>query len=109
MCNPPDYENNSKETADLYLKERDEICSRLVSKSRMVVDTLNSCKHVKCYEIEGALYAFPRLFLTQSAIDAANGAGLEPSEYFCLQMLEQTGIITVPGNGTAAYAGNTLG
>lgn len=99
MCNPPDYEHNSKETVDLYVKERDEICNRLAIKAKMAVETLNSCKRIKCFEIEGALYSFPRIFLTQSAIDAANAAGLEPSEYFCRQMLEQTGIITVPGSG----------
>jgi len=99
MCNPPEYERNSKEVVDLFQKERDDVSNMLKTKARMVVDVLNSCKRLKCQEIQGAMYAFPRLFLTASAIEAAKTKGMEPCEYFCRRMLEQTGIITVPGMG----------
>lgn len=99
MCNPPDYEHNSKETVDLFNKERNDICGALNTKAQMVMAAMNKCKNIKCHAIEGAMYAFPRIFLTPSALEAAQAKNLEPSEYFCRQMLERTGIITVPGSG----------
>ena len=100
MCNPPDYEHNSKETVDLFNKEKGEICEALSTKARMVMETLSKCKNIKCNDVEGAMYVFPRIYLTESAIETAKAKDLEPSEYFCRQMLERTGIITVPGSGT---------
>jgi len=99
MCNPPDYTTASKETADKYAAEKQAICTMLATKAKLVVNTLNSIKGIKCQPIEGAMYALPRVFLTPSAISAAEKEGLSPDEFFCLKMLESTGIITVPGNG----------
>jgi len=98
-CDPPSYDNCSKEVADQYFKERDEILSRLAKKAEMTVEVLNRCKNIECPDIGGAMYAFPRILLPQSVIDLAKNANQEPSEYFCKEMLEATGIITVPGSG----------
>ena len=97
MCNPPTYENCSKEVVDQFNQERDTICDLLNAKAKMVVKAFKGIKQISCNEIEGALYAFPRIYLTKSAIEKATSEGMEPDEYFCTRMLEQTGIITVPG------------
>lgn len=99
VCDPPSYENCSKETADQFFKERDAILIGLEKKAKMTIDVLNQCKNIDCSDIGGAMYAFPRVMLPQSVIDLAKKAEQEPSEFFCREMLEATGIITVPGSG----------
>ena len=99
ICNPPTLENCSKEVVDKYNKERDEILNRLAQKAKMTVEKLNKCKNIQCADIGGAMYAFPRILLPQSVIDLAKACKQEPCEYFCREMLEATGIITVPGSG----------
>lgn len=44
-------------------------------------------------------YSFPRLHLPPKAIAAAKAAGKTPDTLYCLQLLEATGIVTVPGSG----------
>lgn len=64
-----------------------------------MVDTFNGLEGVSCNEVEGALYAFPRLDLPQRLVDAAAAAGKEPDFLYCMEMLDRTGIVTVPGSG----------
>jgi len=45
------------------------------------------------------MYAFPRLHLPPKAIAAAKAAGKAPDTFYCLHLLEETGISTVPGSG----------
>lgn len=99
MCNPPTIENASKETVDQFNKEKQAILDSLAAKAKMTLEILNTCKNIKCADIGGALYAFPRIFLPQSVIDKAKKVNQEPCEFFCREMLEGTGIITVPGSG----------
>jgi alanine transaminase len=98
LCNPPTYENASKEVTDQYNKERDEILNSLETKVKMTMEMFSQCKGVKCQPINGALYAFPRVFLPESVIELAKKEKLKPCEYFCKRMLEETGIITTPGS-----------
>lgn len=43
----------------------------LALKARMTTDTLNTVEGVRCNEVMGAMYAFPRIFLPDKAIAAA--------------------------------------
>ncbi len=45
------------------------------------------------------MYLFPRIHLPQKAIEAARQAGKQPDEFYCLAMLETTGVCVVPGSG----------
>jgi len=98
LCDPPTYENASKEVVDQYNKERDEILNSLETKVKMTMEMFSQCKGIKCQAINGALYAFPRLFLPESVIELAKKEKLTPCEYFCKRMVEETGIITTPGS-----------
>ncbi len=64
-----------------------------------MTDGFNSLEGVTCNFTEGAMYSFPRLHLPKGAIDAARAAGKAPDTFYCLQLLEETGIVTVPGSG----------
>lgn len=97
LCDPPTYENASKEIVDQYNKEKNEILQSLETKVKMTMEMFNQCKGIKCQPINGALYAFPRILLPESVIELAKKEKLTPCEYFCKRMVEETGIITVPG------------
>lgn len=64
-----------------------------------MTEVFNSIEGITCNEVQGAMYAFPRIHLPQKAIEAANMAGKTPDEFYCFAMLEETGICTVPGSG----------
>lgn len=49
--------------------------------------------------IAGAMYSFPQVKLPRAAIAAARKAGKAPDVFYCLRLLEATGISTVPGSG----------
>lgn len=45
------------------------------------------------------MYSFPQIHLPPKAIEAAKQAGKVPDVFYCLKLLEATGISTVPGSG----------
>ncbi|CAM8881323.1 unnamed protein product [Rhodiola kirilowii] len=85
-----------------YLKfelESKGILESLRKRARMMTDGFNSCKNVVCNFTEGAMYSFPQIKLPPKAIEAAKKAGKVPDVFYCLKLLEATGISTVPGSG----------
>jgi aspartate/methionine/tyrosine aminotransferase len=46
----------------------------------------------------GALFCFPQVKLPKAAIAAAQEAGKAPDLFYCLKLLETTGVLTVPGS-----------
>ncbi|CAN7010812.1 unnamed protein product [Brassica rapa subsp. trilocularis] len=68
-------------------------------RARIMTDGFNSCKNVVCNFTEGAMYSFPQIKLPPKAIQAAKQAGKFPDVFYCLKLLEATGISTVPGSG----------
>jgi aspartate/methionine/tyrosine aminotransferase len=50
---------------------------------------------VSCNPSEAALYAFPQITLPAAAVAAAEAAGKAADTYYCLELLNQTGIVTV--------------
>lgn len=45
------------------------------------------------------MYLFPRITLPTKAIQEAQHHNLSPDEYYCIQLLEETGVCVVPGTG----------
>lgn len=96
MVNPPKPGDIS------YLKFEQEskgILESLRKRARMMTDGFNSCRNVVCNFTEGAMYSFPQIRLPPKAIEAAKKAGKHPDVFYCLKLLEATGISTVPGSG----------
>ena len=48
---------------------------------------------------QGALYVFPRVTLPKGAHEKAREMGKKVDEFYCLEMLDKTGICVVPGSG----------
>jgi len=60
---------------------------------------LNELEGVSCTSIDGALYAFPTITLPEGAFKKAKEIGKTGEWLYCKEMLENTGIVIVPGNG----------
>ncbi|CAM9220226.1 unnamed protein product, partial [Ectocarpus sp. 6 AP-2014] len=79
--------------------ERDDILSSLERRSIMVHKALNDLEGITCNEADGALYAFPRIRLSNKAKQVAEAKGVAADEYYCLKILDESGIVLVPGSG----------
>ncbi|CAN1795096.1 Glutamate--glyoxylate aminotransferase 2 [Linum perenne] len=75
------------------------ILESLRRRAKIMTDGFNSCRNVVCNFTEGAMYSFPQIRLPPKAIEAAKSAGKVPDVFYCLKLLEATGISTVPGSG----------
>ena len=51
------------------------------------------------------MYAFPQITLPPKAIVAAKAAGKVPDTFYALALLEETGIVVVPGSGFGQVEG----
>ncbi|KAJ8750856.1 hypothetical protein K2173_016037 [Erythroxylum novogranatense] len=96
MVNPPKPGDVSYEQ---YVRESKGILESLRRRARIMTDGFNSCRNVVCNFTEGAMYSFPQIWLPPLAIEAAKKAGKVPDLFYCLKLLEATGISTVPGSG----------
>ncbi|CAA2975358.1 glutamate--glyoxylate aminotransferase 2 [Olea europaea subsp. europaea] len=96
MVNPPKPGDISYER---FVRESKGILESLRRRAQIVTDGFNSCRNVICNFTEGAMYSFPQIRLPPKAIEAAKNAGKVPDVFYCLKLLEATGISTVPGSG----------
>lgn len=71
----------------------------LRERAGLLTSTFNGMENMSCNDIEGAMYAFPRIHFSEKALKAAERDNVAPDFMFCLDMLDQTGIMTVPGSG----------
>ena len=96
MCNPPRPGDASYEKHE---REKSGIIASLRRRARLVADTFNACEGVTCNDTDGAMYSFPRIWLPDGAVKAARAAAKAPDVFYCLALLNETGISTVPGSG----------
>ncbi|XP_073020061.1 glutamate--glyoxylate aminotransferase 2 [Primulina eburnea] len=82
-----------------FIRESKGILESLRKRARIMTDGFNSCRNVVCNFTEGAMYSFPQIRLPPKAIEVAKKAGKVPDVFYCLKLLEATGISTVPGSG----------
>ncbi|KAL8106346.1 glutamate--glyoxylate aminotransferase 2-like [Apium graveolens] len=96
MVNPPKPADISY---DQFIRESKAILGSLRKRAHIMTDGFNSCRNVVCNFTEGAMYSFPQIRLPPKAVEAAKSAGKVPDVFYCLKLLEATGISTVPGSG----------
>jgi glutamate--glyoxylate aminotransferase len=96
MVNPPKPGDISYPK---FAAESKSVHESLRRRARMMTDGFNSCRNVVCNFTEGAMYSFPQIRLPPRAIEAAKRAGKAADVFYCLKLLEATGISTVPGSG----------
>lgn len=102
IMNPPKVGDESYE---VYSAEKEGILSSLARRAKTLEDAFNSLEGVTCNKTEGAMYLFPRLHLPAKAIKAAEAANTAPDAFYARRLLEETGIVVVPGSGFGQVAG----
>jgi len=102
MVRPPQPGEHSHPA---YQAEKDRVLSSMKRRAVKLVAGLNSLEGVSCNEAQGAMYAFPQITLPPKAIAAAEDAGKVPDTFYALALLEQTGIVVVPGSGFGQVEG----
>ncbi|OHT11721.1 Alanine aminotransferase 2, mitochondrial [Tritrichomonas foetus] len=100
MVKPP----QSVECKTIWDRETHAEILSLGRKARLLQQTLEKLPGMKCNKSRGAMYLFPRLELPQKAIEAAsktivNGKPVKPDMLWAMELLDNTGIIVVPGSG----------
>lgn len=96
VMHPP---QEGDESYEQYARERDAILDSMRRRAKLVAEAMNSMEGVHCNEVEGAMYAFPKLTLPKGAFDKAERQGKSPDFVYCMELLDKTGIVTVPGSG----------
>ena len=102
LVNPP-KEGDASYAATVAQKAAE--LASLRRRAHAVTDGFNALEGVTCNFTEGAMYSFPRLTLPPKAVAAAKAAGKEPDVFYCIELLKQEGISTVPGSGFGQEAG----
>ncbi|XP_021720380.1 alanine aminotransferase 2-like [Chenopodium quinoa] len=88
-----------------YAAEKEGILSSLARRAKTLEDAFNSLEGVTCNKAEGAMYLFPRLQLPEKAIKAAEAEHIAADAYYARRLLEETGIVVVPGSGFGQVPG----
>jgi len=102
MVNPP---REGDESYEQYTKEIDDIQTSLHDRSEKICEAFAKMEGVTCNPAEGAMYLFPQIRLPEKAIEAAKQANKAPDAFYCLDLLEKTGICVVPGSGFGQVPG----
>ncbi len=96
QCNPPAPGEPSHAR---YVAERDAILASLRRRAQALIRGLNALEGASCQTAEGAMYAFPTISLPPAAVRAAAAAGKAADVFYCLALLDETGVVVVPGSG----------
>ncbi|XP_064298029.1 alanine aminotransferase 2-like, partial [Phalacrocorax carbo] len=84
---------------ELFMAEKQAVLSTLAHKARLTQEIFNQAPGIHCNPVQGAMYSFPRIELPPRALAAAEAQGQAPDMFFCMKLLEETGICVVPGSG----------
>ncbi|KAF2900087.1 hypothetical protein ILUMI_06102 [Ignelater luminosus] len=90
---------------DLFIKEKEDILNSLKVRAKLIVETLNSFEGITCNEVQGAMYAFPRIRFPPKLIETAKKLNQSPDEFYASEVLENAGICIVPGEGFGQVPG----
>lgn len=96
MVNPP---REGEPSYPLYRQEYDGIFAGLQDRATALYKAFEQMEGVSCQPPQGSMYLFPTIKLPSKAIDAAKQDGKNADDYYCLRLLDATGICIVPGSG----------
>ncbi|CCK71261.1 alanine transaminase ALT1 KNAG_0G02040 [Huiozyma naganishii CBS 8797] len=102
MVHPP---QEGEESYELDQAERSHIHSELHKRANKLWETFNRLEGIQCQKPQGAMYLFPRLNLPFKAVQKAQHMEMTADEFYCKELLENTGICTVPGSGFGQVPG----
>jgi aspartate/methionine/tyrosine aminotransferase len=102
VASPPKFNEPSY---DEYILQKNIILDSFKKKSENLTNELNNLPNITCNPALGAMYAFPKIDLPEIFIRECIEKSLEPDLAYCLELLENTGIVVVPGSGFGQQPG----
>lgn len=96
MVNPPQPGDPSY---PLYEQEYNAIFDGLKQRAMAIYEAFKEMEGVECGEPQGSMYLFPTIYVPPKAAEAARAEGRTPDEFYCMRLLEATGVCVVPGSG----------
>ncbi|KAI1810519.1 PLP-dependent transferase [Poronia punctata] len=96
MVNPPQPGDPSFE---LYDQEYKGIFEGLKQRATALYEAFKEMEGVECGEPQGSMYLFPTIHVPAKAAAAARSEGRTPDEFYCMRLLDATGVCVVPGSG----------
>lgn len=102
MVHPPAAGGDSYET---FISEYNGIFNTLKHRATVLYEAMKTMEGVSVQEPQGSMYLFPSITLPPKAIKAAEELGEVADEFYCLQLLEETGICVIPGSGFGQVEG----
>ena len=96
MTNPP---LPGEPSYPQYLEETQGTFDSLKRRAVKLTTALNELPGITVRVSPGALYAFPRVALSEAAIKAAADKDMSADLFYSLELLKSTGIVIVPGAG----------
>lgn len=103
MVHPPAAGEPSYE---LYKREYDGIFESLRGRAEALHKAFAQMEGVECGAPQGSMYLFPTIKLPEKAAEAAKAEGRSPDEFYCMRLLEATGVCVVPGSGFGQKEGS---
>ncbi|GFT05171.1 alanine aminotransferase 1 [Nephila pilipes] len=94
ITNPPQSDEPSH---DLFEKEKNSILQSLKERAEFCYKKFNSVEGLSCNKVVGAMYVYPRIYLSQKALKKASELDLRPDEFYALEMLLDCGVCIIPG------------
>lgn len=96
IMNPP---GPGQPSYKLYSEEAEGVYNSLKRRALLTTKKLNEMEGVSCQPIDASMYAFPRITIPPKAIEAANQKGIKPDLLYCIELLDYSGVVCVPGSG----------
>ncbi|KAG7214783.1 hypothetical protein INR49_010675 [Caranx melampygus] len=95
MINPPQPGDPSYL---LYEEETQHARTTLAHNMKKACEVVNRLVGFYCQPVEGGAFAFPRVHLPPKATQKAKEVGMEPDTFYCMRLLEETGLLVSPGS-----------
>ncbi|KAH3714157.1 alanine transaminase, partial [Pelomyxa schiedti] len=102
MVTPP---RQGDPSYDQFVAEKTKILKSLKARAEMISTALNNLEGYSCHPATGAMYLFPKVILPAAAIADATRQNEPPDSFYCLALLNATGICVVPGSGFGQVEG----
>ncbi|KAL7978914.1 hypothetical protein Chor_013403 [Crotalus horridus] len=96
VVNPP---VPGEESYAQFIKEKESVLNNLAMKAKLTEDLFNQVPGLHCNPLQGAMYAFPQIYIPAKAVEIAKVHQMAPDMFYCMKLLEATGICVVPGSG----------
>lgn len=96
MVNPP---KEGEPSYPQYQEEYNTTFQNLKGRAMALYGAFQEMEGVECQAPQGSMYLYPTIKLPQKALEAAKKKGKSPDEYYCLRLLDATGVCIVPGSG----------